>query len=394
VSHERWRSHSGGPAQAPTTRSLVGQASEKAMYKYNCRKCPIRNRCIDQSANAPTIKEVIRHSFHARTDTVETWGLLQPGCLLLQAEEERAKIAPRESMLSRRLRQAREAREEATKALSRSAGKQPDYLKPVSPAFPATGSTAQDSFSGTLGTRDTQTGPIASAREHIAPRWLILLSSERRIALPADRGLVLGRFDPNFGIPPDIDLSFEDRQTGTVSRRHAKISGLYGRHLIEDLGSRHGLFINGERLEPGPTRQLDLGDRIALGNIELLYESVPAHLLELPLVGDVRHFLTITPTGRKVRISPPKDIVIGRSDRLASFRPDVDLGHEKQIAVRVSRRHAIITWREGIPYVEDLGSGFGTRLNGRTLLLGQADPLRPGDHIWLGGCILAYDVDM
>jgi pSer/pThr/pTyr-binding forkhead associated (FHA) protein len=364
------------------------------MYKYNCRKCPIRNRCIDESANAPTIKEVIRHSFHARTDTVETWGLLQPGCLLLKAEEERAKVAPRESMLSRRLRQAREAREEASKALSKSTGKQPDYLKPVSPAFPVTESASHVPPSGTSGVRDTQTEPFSFASEHKTPRWLIVLSSERRIALPVDRDLVLGRFDPNFGIPPDIDLSFEDKQTGTVSRRHARISGRSGRHVVEDLGSRHGLFVNGERVLPGPARQLDLGDRVVLGKVELLYETVPAHLLDLPLVGDVRHFLIITHTGRKVRIAPSKDILIGRSDRLGDFKPDIDLGHEKQIAVRVSRRHAIITWRKGVAHVEDLGSGFGTRLNGRTLLLGQADPLRPGDHIWLGGCILAYDVDV
>ena len=68
---------------------------------------------------------------------------------------------------------------------------------------------------------------------------------------------------------------------------------------------------------------------------------------------------------------------------------DIVLDH-----TRVSRRHAIITWRKGNPYAEDLGSGFGTRLNGEMLLIGQAVPLKPGDHIWLGGCILAYDVEI
>jgi pSer/pThr/pTyr-binding forkhead associated (FHA) protein len=364
------------------------------MYKYNCRKCPVRNRCIDESANAPTIKEIIRHSFHSRTDTVETWGLLQPNCLLLQAEEERARTAPRESMLSRRLRQARETREQAAKALSTSASKQPDYLRPVSPAFPGAASAAQESTSDVIGAHAAQTETISRPPEHISPRWLIVLASERHVTLPSDRELVLGRFDPNFGIPPDIDLSFEDRQTRTVSRQHAKIAGVSGGHAIEDLGSRHGLFINGEQVRPGPTHQLKLGDRLVLGSVELLYEAMPAHLLDLPLVGDVRHFLMITPTGRKLSIAPPKDIVIGRSDRLAGFVPDIDLNQEKQVAVRVSRRHAIITWRKGVPYVEDLGSGFGTRLNGKTLLLGQAAPLRPGDQIWLGGCVLAYDVDV
>jgi pSer/pThr/pTyr-binding forkhead associated (FHA) protein len=117
-------------------------------------------------------------------------------------------------------------------------------------------------------------------------------------------------------------------------------------------------------------------------------------LLDLPLSANVRHFLVITPTGRKLPIRPPNDIVIGRSDRFVDFVPDVDLSREGEIAVRVSRRHAIITWRDRIPYLEDLGSGFGTRLNGETLFIGQATPLKPGDHIWLGGCVLAYDVEL
>src|SRR5262245_4117827 len=77
------------------------------MYKYSCRKCPIRNRCIDQSDNSTGTKIMIRHAFDARTDTLATWALLQKGCLLVQAEQERSKTA-----LSNRLRQARAAKDE------------------------------------------------------------------------------------------------------------------------------------------------------------------------------------------------------------------------------------------------------------------------------------------
>jgi pSer/pThr/pTyr-binding forkhead associated (FHA) protein len=108
----------------------------------------------------------------------------------------------------------------------------------------------------------------------------------------------------------------------------------------------------------------------------------------------VQHILLVTPTGQQLTIAPPHDIVIGRSDRYVDFTPDVDLNSSGDVAIRVSRRHAIITWRKGNPYIEDLGSGFGTRLNGEMLLLGHAVPLKPGDHIWLGGCVLAYDVEI
>jgi pSer/pThr/pTyr-binding forkhead associated (FHA) protein len=226
------------------------------------------------------------------------------------------------------------------------------------------------------------------------PRWLIIPASGRHVTLPANRELVLGRFDPNFGIPPDVDLSFEDQQPRTVSRQHARIVSVAGRHSIEDLGSGVGVIVNGHEVRSAPPYQLQLGDQIRLGSVQLIYEAVPAPLLDLPLASDVRHFLVVTPTGRKLTILPPRDILIGRSDRYVDFVPDMDLSREGDIAVRVSRRHAIVTWRHGIPYVEDLGSGFGTRLNGETLLIGHAIPLKPGDHIWLGGCVLAYDVDL
>ena len=54
----------------------------------------------------------------------------------------------------------------------------------------------------------------------------------------------------------------------------------------------------------------------------------------------------------------------------------------------------IVTWRDSVPHLEDLGSGFGTRLNGETLFIGHAAQLTPGDHIWLGGCVLAYDIEL
>jgi pSer/pThr/pTyr-binding forkhead associated (FHA) protein len=374
------------------------------MYKYNCRKCPVRNRCIDESANAPTVKEIVRHAFAARTDTLETWGLLQPECLLIKAEEERSRTAPRESMLSRRLRQAREAREEAARALSPSPDQQPDYLKPVPPAFPQVKPSFQEVRANHIGVRDVELespGPprltlqqSQPASDRLMPRWLIAVESGRHIALPPDRPVVLGRFDPNFGIPPDIDLSFEDQRQHTVSRQHARITPLEGYHTIEELGSQHGSSINREPIRPGPAHPLKLGGRVHLGNVQLLYEVMPAHLLDLPRGAGVRHILLVTPTGRRVSIAPPGDILIGRSDRYVNFTPDIDLSREEEYAVRVSRRHAIITWRNHIPHVEDLGSGFGTRLNGETLLLGRAVPLKPGDHIWLGGCVLAYDVEL
>jgi pSer/pThr/pTyr-binding forkhead associated (FHA) protein len=359
------------------------------VYKYSCRKCPIRNRCIEESANSPSVKETVRHAFAAKTDTLDTWGLLQPNCLLLKAERERASTAPQESMLGRRLRLAREAKEQAVNVSHEETAHPPDYLQSVSPPAPP----EEEERPLTIGAVDARLESSQTDQGHLPPCWLTVSVSGRHITLPANGELILGRFDPNIGIPPDIDLTHEDQLTLTVSRRHARIVGVDGHHTIEDLGSRYGVFLNREPVRSSPSRPLSPGDRIALGNIQLAYDAVPAHLTDIASAANVRHYLIVTPTGRRLTIAPPKDIIIGRADRYIEYAPDIDLGREGEVAVRVSRRQAIITWRNRSPYLEDLGSGFGTRHNGQTLYLGQAVPLKPGDHIWLGGCVLAYDVE-
>ena len=103
------------------------------MYKYNCRKCPIRNRCIDESENSPSVKEMIRHAFEARTDTLKVWDRLQRNCLLVKAEQERSRQAPGESLLSRRLRETRENKQEGAESGHGQPSSSPDYLRPVKP---------------------------------------------------------------------------------------------------------------------------------------------------------------------------------------------------------------------------------------------------------------------
>ncbi|MCQ3978239.1 MAG: hypothetical protein DPW09_32840 [Anaerolineae bacterium] len=400
------------------------------MFKYDCRKCPIRNRCIDQSDNSPSIKAMVRNAFAARTDTHATWGLLQINCLLIKADEERARknSGQEESMLARRLRQIREAKEGPPPSPPQSAPKRPDYLRPVSsaaaepppaakqkpPQSPSQPDSRWETSSlGHLAEKPAWTAPMMDetrpdvigmvealpknlpSKKATAPQgrpyWLVLSSSNRHIALPVTGELVLGRFDPNLGLPPDVDLAYEDSGARVISRRHAKIVGQNGQHTIEDLGSRHGVFLNGEQIQFSPSRPLQHGDQITLGNVRFYYEAVPVERLIVSANPQLQHIL-MTPNGEQFLIAPPQEITIGRSDRYVDFIPELDLNSMGEVAVRVSRRHAVITWRNGLPYVEDLGSGFGTRLNGEMLLLGQAVALKPGDHIWLGGCVLAYDI--
>ncbi|MCB0209007.1 MAG: FHA domain-containing protein [Anaerolineae bacterium] len=348
---------------------------------------------------------MVRTAFEARTDTLATWATLQKHCLLLEADKARSKSA-----LSDRLRKVQEDTPEdnssdtlempstMSKGKSsvirrlhpnkqfgtqdtRKTSQTPDYLKPVSPPVKREPSKPLKRLSSTK--------PLKQVNNENR-FWLTVLSTGRHISLPTSGEISFGRFDPNVGIPPDIDLSFEDRGSKTVSRRHAMIIGRDAEHRIEDLGSRAGIFINGTQVYQATLKPKD---HISLGGVKMIYDTTPPEIYQHALEKRTRHILTVTPTGRKFALACNKKIIIGRKDSSVNFVPDIDLSVDGDVARLVSRRHAIIRWRYGQPFIEDLGSGFGTRFRGEGLSLGQMVPLKPGDHIWLAGCVLAYDID-
>ncbi len=82
---------------------------------------------------------------------------------------------------------------------------------------------------------------------------------------------MIGRWDADGGIFPDIDLDQDDPEA-KVSRRHARIQFSNNQYLIEDLGSTNGTFINrGPRLLPGAKQPLNNGDEIIVGKTFLKF---------------------------------------------------------------------------------------------------------------------------
>ncbi len=82
---------------------------------------------------------------------------------------------------------------------------------------------------------------------------------------------MIGRWDADGGIFPDIDLDQDDPEA-KVSRRHARIQFYNNQYLIEDLGSTNGTFINrGPRLLPGIKQPLNNGDEIIVGKTFLKF---------------------------------------------------------------------------------------------------------------------------
>jgi len=58
---------------------------------------------------------------------------------------------------------------------------------------------------------------------------------------------------------------------GSVSRRHARLTVDGGVARLEDLGSRHGTFVAGARID-GPVTLVD-GDRIELGTVTMVFRA-------------------------------------------------------------------------------------------------------------------------
>jgi hypothetical protein len=82
---------------------------------------------------------------------------------------------------------------------------------------------------------------------------------------------MIGRWDADGGIFPDVDLDQDDPEA-KVSRRHAKIQFLNNQYWIEDLGSTNGTFVNrGPRLSPGAKQPLKNGDEIIVGKTFLKF---------------------------------------------------------------------------------------------------------------------------
>ena len=76
----------------------------------------------------------------------------------------------------------------------------------------------------------------------------------------------IGRWDPDGGSFPEIDLTDHDAET-KVSRKHARLFFTAdSRYMVEDLGSMNGTYVNrGPRLLPGTPQEVKNNDEIIMG---------------------------------------------------------------------------------------------------------------------------------
>jgi CRP-like cAMP-binding protein len=79
----------------------------------------------------------------------------------------------------------------------------------------------------------------------------------------------IGRADPVTGILPDIDLTPVDTNR-SVSRRHAKIlRGGDEYHMLEEVGTVNGTYVNDQRIPTGTPVTIHNGDQVKIGLIAM-----------------------------------------------------------------------------------------------------------------------------
>ena len=190
----------------------------------------------------------------------------------------------------------------------------------------------------------------------------------------------VGRNEPPFdGYPADA--------VADLSRRHARIFCENGVIHIADMGSKNGTAVNGVDLRQ-KTARLQQGDELQFGRSLKFQVQLRAHA-PVPVARLLS--LTLLPADETAGLQPiivtQFPFLISKAD--AAFARYRD-AHAQQVNF-LSRRHAHVFLKRGLPQVEDLGSTNGTFVNGRRLDE-HATALEEGDTVGFGGRFFVYRV--
>lgn len=96
---------------------------------------------------------------------------------------------------------------------------------------------------------------------------VVIPSSGRRIRLPLDHEIQIGRSDSTHGYLPELDFTEDQGSALGVSRRHAVIQPTPEGILLIDEGSTNGTYLNGYHLPPQLPYPLHSGDEVRFGRL-------------------------------------------------------------------------------------------------------------------------------
>jgi ABC-type multidrug transport system ATPase subunit/pSer/pThr/pTyr-binding forkhead associated (FHA) protein len=174
------------------------------------------------------------------------------------------------------------------------------------------------------------------------------------------------------GRAPDVELVLNHPE---VSRRHCRIFREGESWFVEDLGSRRGTLLNGDRITGRAS--LQAGDQIHVGPVILALGPIRK---KTPAGGDIGQ-----PVGAVFYKGEPSDLIPLNSTLIFGRGDDTDV---KLDDPAVSRRHAKIEVSANGYRLLDLKSRAGSFVNGRRF---EEHDLVIGDQIQLGPYFFVYD---
>ena len=228
---------------------------------------------------------------------------------------------------------------------------------------------------------DPQAGADVTPPPHSFQIVLRPLSHPELAEIGIDETLFpVGRNEPPFDTYPADAVA-------DLSRRHARIFCENGIIHIADMGSKNGTAVNGIDVRQ-KTARLQQGDELQFGRGLKFQVQLRAHA-PVPVARLLS--LTLQPedgaTGLQPIVIAQFPFLISKADATFSRYREA---HAQQVNF-LSRRHAHVFLKRGLPQVEDLGSTNGTFVNGRRLDE-HATPLEEGDTVGFGGRFFVYRV--
>lgn len=212
------------------------------------------------------------------------------------------------------------------------------------------------------------------------------------------------------GRDQDCFVQVEAGDATAVSKRHALFAQDHQRWTLTDLGSTNGTFINRKTLQANEPQLLRPLDRVQLGNKRFVFletndvvalltpirshapVAVEALATELDGLG-ARHFLLRHEACCllvDLVSKPHRDFAPQRAFPLVG-REAFGLGRARESDLviphrQVSKEHARFLRREGSSawWIEDVGSSFGTTLNGIRLAPNAPARVAPWDSLTFG----------
>jgi pSer/pThr/pTyr-binding forkhead associated (FHA) protein len=134
---------------------------------------------------------------------------------------------------------------------------------------PSDQSTAQLPFSESLldpvkpSQASQDVGPILEARQVT----FVIPSSGRRVSVPMQNKIEIGRADPGQNVVPELDLTSDNGAEYGVSRLHAVIQTSHRGVALVDMNSTNGTLLNNYRLPPELPYPLHNGDEVRFGRL-------------------------------------------------------------------------------------------------------------------------------